>query len=110
MMTDMHENSRELDQCLTIIRAFDPKQVILFGSRARGDYRPDSDIDLMVIKEEIKDKKEEILALYRALWQHKLYPDIVLVTSEHFEEWRETTNHICNEAALDGKVVYEKVA
>ena len=32
-----------------IIRVADPEQIILFGSRARGDARPDSDVDLLII-------------------------------------------------------------
>jgi len=31
----------------------DPEQIILFGSQARGDFRPDSDLDLLVIKREV---------------------------------------------------------
>jgi uncharacterized protein len=33
----------------SIVRQFDPQRVILFGSHARGEARPDSDIDLLVI-------------------------------------------------------------
>lgn len=42
-----------LDQMVrAIVDAADPEQVILFGSRARGDAREDSDIDLIVIEAE----------------------------------------------------------
>ena len=34
-----------------IVREADPETVILFGSHARGDARPDSDVDLMVIEQ-----------------------------------------------------------
>ena len=36
----------------TIVDEVDPERVILFGSRARGDARPDSDIDLLIIEAE----------------------------------------------------------
>lgn len=110
MPKEANNVNRDLQECLAVIQDFNPQKVILFGSRARGTNREDSDIDLMVIKDAIQDKKLETISLYRALWKKKLYPDIVLVTKAHFEEWRDTTNHICNEAALDGKVIYEKVA
>ena len=32
-----------------IVKRFQPKQVILFGSHARGDAGPDSDVDLLVV-------------------------------------------------------------
>ncbi|MFZ4703922.1 MAG: nucleotidyltransferase domain-containing protein [Candidatus Methylumidiphilus sp.] len=35
-----------------IVREADPEQIILFGSRARGDARPDSDVDLLIIESE----------------------------------------------------------
>jgi predicted nucleotidyltransferase len=36
-----------------IVRTFDPDTIILFGSRARGDAREDSDFDICVLKEGI---------------------------------------------------------
>jgi predicted nucleotidyltransferase len=35
-----------------IIRDVDPETIILFGSRARGEARPDSDVDLLVVEKE----------------------------------------------------------
>ena len=32
-----------------IVEVFHPTQIVLFGSRARGEARPDSDVDLLVV-------------------------------------------------------------
>ena len=64
----------------------------------------------MVVVDDIKDREAETTRLYRTLWDHKIYADVVLVSQEHFEYWKDTTNHICNEALLDGQIVYEKAA
>ncbi|WP_462323154.1 nucleotidyltransferase domain-containing protein, partial [Halochromatium sp.] len=54
-----------------IVRAADPDAIILFGSRARGDARPDSDIDLLVIERKPfgpgRSRIKEAARLYRAL-------------------------------------------
>ena len=49
-----------------IVQEFDPEQVILFGSQARGDAGPDSDVDLLVVMDvegSKLEKEEEIAAV-----------------------------------------------
>jgi predicted nucleotidyltransferase len=44
----MNEISDQIKQIIEIIiNDYKPDKVILFGSRARGDDRPDSDIDIL---------------------------------------------------------------
>lgn len=46
-------NEHVLQEMVNVIIAeVDPEQIILFGSRARGEARPDSDVDLLVIERE----------------------------------------------------------
>ena len=93
-----------------LVDASHPLKVILFGSQARHEATEDSDIDLMVVVDQLKDKEAETMALYRALWAQKIYADVVLVSQEDFDYWKDTTNHICNEAVLDGQILYDKSA
>ena len=44
-------DARAIAVAQAIHRMADPEQTILFGSRARGDYRPDSDVDVLIIKD-----------------------------------------------------------
>ena len=39
-----------------IVERFHPEKIILFGSHARGDAGPDSDVDLMVVFSEVEDR------------------------------------------------------
>ena len=87
-----------------------PLKIILFGSQARHEATEDSDIDLMVIVDQLKAKQAETMALYRSLWEQKIYADVILVSQEHFDFWKDTTNHICNEAFLDGQILHDKTA
>ena len=46
-------NQETIDQLVkVIVQEVNPQEVILFGSHARGDARPDSDVDVMVIEQE----------------------------------------------------------
>ncbi len=54
-MTQIYSSNEEalLHQMVeTIVREVSPKTIILFGSRARGDARPDSDVDFLIVETE----------------------------------------------------------
>ena len=50
-----------------IVALADPDKIIVFGSRARGDHRADSDIDILVIKESTEPRYKRSRVLYGAL-------------------------------------------
>ncbi|HOF86504.1 MAG TPA: nucleotidyltransferase domain-containing protein [Armatimonadota bacterium] len=39
-----------------IVEQFHPLRITLFGSRARGDAGPDSDVDLLVVLPQVENK------------------------------------------------------
>jgi predicted nucleotidyltransferase len=47
--------------------ARDLRKIILFGSRARGDARRDSDVDVLVVEGELEDEAQEWLRLAQAV-------------------------------------------
>lgn len=62
----------------TLVREIDPSaEVILYGSRARGDYHPESDWDILILVD------SEVDLNYERLFRHKLY-DLELETGEVF--------------------------
>ena len=62
-----------------IVREFDPLQIILFGSQARGDADRDSDIDMLVVFAELTDKRKTAIDIGRALSDVPVAMDILQI-------------------------------
>ena len=96
----------------TIVDAVDPEQVILFGSRARGDARPDSDVDLLVIESEPfgpgRSRHAEEVRIGRALPATPVARDILVYSRDDIEQWRGSLNHVAARALREGRVLYAR--
>jgi uncharacterized protein len=103
-MTDM-ALSRIID---VIVRTLDPETIILFGSRARGDARKDSDFDICVLKDGIAERRPVARQLYRALYGVGAPVELIVETPDTFRKLRNNPHLIYREIARYGKVIYEK--
>lgn len=102
-----------LDQMVrAIVEAVDPEQVILFGSRARGDAREESDVDLVVVESEpfgkTRSRRLEAVRLWRALSGFLVPKDILVYSRDEVALWRDSLNHVLAQALREGKVLYER--
>lgn len=88
-----------------IVETVQPQQVILFGSVARGDSTPDSDIDLLVVKQ-CQQRREVAGRIYRALIGVGRAVDVVVVTPEDVERYRHSRSMVVAPAVQEGTVVY----
>ena len=95
-----------------IVAAADPEKIILFGSRARGDARPDSDVDLLVVKAEPfggdRNCVAESLRLHEALGVQGIDKDILVCSLDDLEYWRDSLNNVLARALREGEVLYER--
>ena len=90
-----------------LVEAARPKRIILFGSQARGDAAEDSDFDLLVVEERPANRFAEMVRLNRVLRSFDVPVDLLVVSEEKFQYWRDTPGNVYYEAAAAGKVLYE---
>ena len=94
-----------------IVDEVDPEQVILFGSRGRGDERESSDIDLIVVEAEPfgleRSRRKELVRLYHALSGFHVPADVLVYSHDDVAYWRDSLNHVLARALREGKVLYE---
>ena len=92
-----------------IVREIHPEKIILFGSYARGDFKPDSDLDLFIIKEGAEPSRMIRRKVEALLWGRRFPVDLIVRKNEEVEWNLKAKNpfylyHIFK----DGKVLYEK--
>ena len=94
----------------SVVAYFNPRRVILFGSTARGEAGPDSDIDLLVIVDD--DTPPEKLTFSAGYEARRAYSDgsadVIPCRVATFQAKSRIAGTIPYEAAHDGVVVYEK--
>ncbi len=91
-----------------IVQKFHPEQVILFGSHARGEAGPDSDVDLLVVMPVEGSVREKSLEIHLALREFVVPLDIIVTKPEDFAWRREIIGTIEWPAAQEGKVLYAR--
>jgi uncharacterized protein len=100
---------KEIQQMVQrIVSGFRPEKIILFGSHARGDAGPDSDVDLLVVMPVEGSKREKAVEIGVALHDIRLPKDIIVTTPEAFESRKEIAGTIERPAARQGKVLYAR--
>ena len=110
-MTEAASDSRfpsAVEQAVEILsKEMKPRRIFLFGSAARGEAGPDSDIDLLVVMDAFASRFDEMRRASRLLARLPVPTDVLVFTLAEVEEWGGVVNHIINEVMLDGRVVYD---
>ena len=89
-----------------IVEGFHPDRIVLFGSHARGDAGPDSDVDLLVVMPVEGSKREKQIEIRLALHDIPVPKDIVVITPEELERKRRVPGTVVRPALQDGEVLY----
>lgn len=89
-----------------LVREFRPLKIFLFGSRARGDGRDASDIDLLVVLERIADKRETLDALRRAVPRMPISVDVFAADPAELARTGDSVGSFVYPVLREGEVVY----
>lgn len=92
----------------TIVEHFHPRRIILFGSRARGDARPDSDVDLLVEMESDKSFYQRGYEVELLFTPRPWAMDLLVFTPEELKERARLP--FFKTIAREGKTIYERPA
>jgi len=90
-----------------IVEIAQPEKNILFGSAARGEMGPHSDVDLLVVKPDVH-RRRMTQAIYMNLFGVGQAVDVVVVTPEDVERYKDSFALVIEPALREGKVVYAR--
>ena len=95
-----------------IVQEVQPEQVYLFGSRARGEAREDSDVDLLVVERDgfgqERSRLNETNRIYRAISSFRIPTDVLLYSTDEFAKWRGSLNHVIGRCQREGRLLYAR--
>ena len=83
-----------------------PRLIVLFGSAARGELGPNSDLDFLVVVDEPAHRRHVAQAIYRNLIGVGFAADIVVVTTDDVRRYRTNPNLVIQPALDEGRVLY----
>jgi uncharacterized protein len=90
-----------------LVREAQPERVILFGSYARGEAQPDSDLDLLVVERDVPHQQAEMVRLRRALSPLRIPVDLLVTDLARLSSsWAEFPGSYLYDALREGKVLY----
>lgn len=89
-----------------IREAIQPEKIILFGSRANGTARPDSDIDLVIVYSGERSKRDLQLSIHRLFAHPDFSMDVFILTPEELATQCRIANTLAREVSEHGIVCY----
>ena len=89
-----------------IVEVAEPERIILFGSAARDACGPNSDLDLLIIKGGRFDRGKLLEELYLRMYGVGVPVDLIIVTPQEVERYRDTHALIIKPALREGREVY----
>ncbi len=91
-----------------ILKEYEPKKVILFGSYAYGEPTEDSDLDILIVTERRFTPEETYKIQRKSLGYYDIPIQLICVSVEEFAETKDIIGGIAYPASKYGEILYEK--
>ena len=91
-----------------VVEVAQPEKILLFGSGARGELGPHSDLDLLVVKASPVHRGRLTEDIYMNLIGAGHAVDVIVVTLEDVERYRDSEALVIAPAVREGKIIYER--
>jgi len=92
-----------------IVNEYDPEKIVLFGSRAKGNFDEESDVDLFIIKKTNDSHIERAMKVDELFFPRDFGLDIIVRTPEEVEQSYKN-NFFIQDIFKNGKILYSKYA
>lgn len=103
----MQPDPEKLDELVRrIVEAVHPLRIILFGSAARGEMTPDSDVDVLVVMPEGTHRLHTASDLHMRMIGLHMPVDILVTTEESLERHRDNIGLIYRTVLREGRELY----
>ena len=89
-----------------VVEAVHPLRIILFGSAARGEMGPDSDLDVLVVMPDGVHRRRTAQTVYRSLRGLGMAKDVVVVTESDIRQYGSNPSLVLFPALQHGKELY----
>ncbi|HAK97019.1 MAG TPA: DNA polymerase beta, partial [Planctomycetes bacterium] len=89
-----------------IVSAVNPLRIVLFGSSCRGEMRPGSDLDVLVVMPDGTHCRQTTALVYRSLLGLGVPKDILVATPAVIEKHRDNESLVYAHALREGKELY----
>ena len=100
---------KAIDQVVKqIVEQFKPQKIILFGSYARGNPRPESDVDLLVVMETPLKEVQQAIQICQQI-EYRFGLDLIVHTPKYLAERVKMGDWFLRDVLEEGKVIYEAI-
>jgi len=90
------------------LKVVNPRKIILFGSHAYGNADEESDVDIIVIKDDVESKSRESVRMWQLLRDLPFAKDIIVTYPEEFDFYKNEDGSVFKTANEKGIEIYAR--